>query len=103
MKKRNKTNEINKGKLYYKEELRKAKEDVEDLEWYIGEFTSFLPIAVCSLSAIGVIIDINKSFHASNSLMLKFSSGNLIVIIIRKINNKPNDKIYRFRKMVYGL
>ncbi|PIZ55763.1 hypothetical protein COY23_04260 [bacterium (Candidatus Torokbacteria) CG_4_10_14_0_2_um_filter_35_8] len=63
MKKRNKTNEINKGKLYYKEELRKAKEDVEDLEWYIGEFTSFLPIAVCSLSAIGVIIDINKSFQ----------------------------------------
>jgi len=61
-KKKSKTKEA-KDILWYESELMKAKEDVEDLEWYIGEFTAFLPIAVCTLSAIGIIIDVNKSFQ----------------------------------------
>lgn len=44
------------------EELKRAKEDLEDLEFFIRDFTSFLPLAVCTVNPLGIIIDTNKAF-----------------------------------------
>jgi PAS domain S-box-containing protein len=44
------------------EELKKAKEDSEDLEFYIKQFASFLPLAVCTVSPPGIVIDANQTF-----------------------------------------
>ncbi len=46
-----------------KEELQRTKEDLNDLETYLKEFSTFLPLAVCMASPIGIIIDINKAFE----------------------------------------
>lgn len=37
------------------------KEDLEDLETYIKEFSDFLPLAVCSVNPVGVIVNVNKA------------------------------------------
>jgi len=44
------------------EALKRAKEDLEDLEFFIKEFSSFLPLAVCTVNPLGIIIDTNKAF-----------------------------------------
>ena len=44
-----------------KKKLQRAKEDLEDLELYIRGFSAFLPLAVCTISPLGVIININKA------------------------------------------
>lgn len=41
--------------------LQRAKEDLEDLETYIKEFSAFLPLAVCTVNPLWVIININKT------------------------------------------
>lgn len=46
------------------EKLKRTEEDLEDLQRYISEFSAALPIAVCSLSGIGVIVYVNKSFES---------------------------------------
>jgi PAS domain S-box-containing protein len=43
--------------------LERAKEDLEDLEMYINEFTSFLPLAVCTVNPMGIIINVNGAFE----------------------------------------
>ena len=45
------------------EKLQRTKEDLEDLEIYIEEFSTFLPLAVCTVSLVGIIININKAFE----------------------------------------
>jgi len=44
-------------------ELQRAKEELETLQGYIEEFSTFLPLAVCSLSGIGIIISVNKALE----------------------------------------
>ncbi len=46
-----------------KEELGRTKEDLADLEMYIEEFSSFLPLAVCTVNPIEIIININQAFQ----------------------------------------
>jgi PAS domain S-box-containing protein len=57
-----------------KEELRRAKEDLEDLEKYIEEFSSFLPFAVCTINPIKIIIDVNQAFQS----LTNYSPGEII-------------------------
>jgi PAS domain S-box-containing protein len=45
------------------QELERTKEDLEDLQCYISEFSAALPVAVCSLSGIGVIVFTNRAFQ----------------------------------------
>jgi PAS domain S-box-containing protein len=45
------------------EELQRTKEDLAELEAYINELFSFLPLAICVVNPLGVIIDINKAFE----------------------------------------
>jgi len=44
-------------------ELEKAKEDLEDLETYIEEFSYFLPLAICAVNPPKFIIDVNQAFQ----------------------------------------
>ncbi len=46
-----------------REELRRTKEDLEDLEMYIKSFHSFLPLAVCAANPVKIIIDVNQFFQ----------------------------------------
>ena len=46
------------------EKLKRTEEDLGGLQCYISEFSAALPIAVCSLSGIGVIIYVNKAFES---------------------------------------
>ena len=50
-------------KSEWEKEIQDLKEDLGDLQKYIEEFTAFLPLAVCTSSPIGIIIDINKAFQ----------------------------------------
>jgi len=43
------------------EKYQKAREDLGDLEFYIKDFSNFLPLAVCAVNPLGMIIDFNKS------------------------------------------
>ena len=44
-------------------EISRVKEDLEDLEFFIKEFTSFLPLVVCTVNPPGIIIDTNRAFE----------------------------------------
>jgi len=46
---------------FTEEKYKRAKEDLEDLESYIKEFSNFLPLAVCNVNPLGVITDFNKA------------------------------------------
>jgi PAS domain S-box-containing protein len=43
------------------EKIQMLKEDLEDLEMYIKEFSDFLPLPVCTVNPIGIIVNINKA------------------------------------------
>ena len=51
------------GEKSIAEELKRAKEDLEDLETYIEEFSYFLPLAICATNPSGFVIDVNQSFQ----------------------------------------
>ena len=42
---------------------KNLKEDLRDLERYIEEFSTFLPLAVCTANPLGIIININQAFQ----------------------------------------
>src|SRR6056297_163869 len=44
------------------QELKEARRDLEDLKNYITQITSFLPVAICTTSAAGKIMEINDAF-----------------------------------------
>ncbi len=46
-----------------KEELEITKEDLNDVSAYLEDFLTFLPIAACDVSPMGIIIHINKAFE----------------------------------------
>lgn len=39
------------------------KEDIEDLQKYVEEFSLFLPLAVCTINPLGFILGVNKAFQ----------------------------------------
>jgi len=43
------------------DKLQRAKEDLEDLEIYIKEFSDFLPLAICTVNPLGMVININRA------------------------------------------
>lgn len=45
------------------QEVKKLKEVIDELEWYIDDFSTFLPLAVCTLNPLGVVVNINKAFE----------------------------------------
>src|SRR6056297_940059 len=45
-----------------KNELKEARKDLGDLKNYITQITSFLPVAICTTSAAGKIMEVNDAF-----------------------------------------
>lgn len=43
--------------------LQTIKEDLKDLERFIEEFSTFLPLPVCMVNPLGLIINVNKAFQ----------------------------------------
>lgn len=81
-----------------KKELNWAKENLADLEMYIEDFSSFLPIAVCVVSPIGVIINVNKSFESLSGYKNIETAGTPIINVfsqkkkVEKILNETWEK-----------
>lgn len=81
-----------------KEELQKTKENLVNLEFYMEEFSSFLPLAVCVLDSLKTVININSAFTElsgySPSDMIKerlekiFSDRNLIEGLLDTVQKK---------------
>ena len=46
-----------------KAELARIKEDLEDLQLYLEEFSAFLPLPIVSVNPLGFILDINKTLE----------------------------------------
>ena len=44
-------------------QLEYLQEDLEDLQFYLEEFSTFLPLPVVSINPLGFILDINKAFE----------------------------------------
>ena len=66
-------------------ELESIRKDMEDLEWYIEEFSTFLPLAVCALNPLGIIVNVNRAFEKLTGLKAS-------VIIRERIENIFSEK-----------
>ncbi|MDD2697088.1 MAG: ATP-binding protein [Candidatus Pacebacteria bacterium] len=85
------------------EELKRAKEDLEDLETYIEEFSYFLPLAICALNPPKFIIDVNQAFQRltgyksseiiGESLDIIFSEKKEINLFLDQSQQKGGPKI----------
>jgi len=73
---------MDKNKKILNEESQRLKEDLEDLEKYIREFSSFLPLAVCMINPPKIIIDINKAFENLTGYDLLGAIGQPIKTIV---------------------
>lgn len=71
--------------------FRKTEEDLEDLEIYIKEFSSFLPLAVCTINPPEIIIDVNQTFQ-------NLTKYNAVEII-----GEPAEKIFLEKKEIGNL
>ncbi len=74
-----------------KVEFGRVREDLEDLERYIKEFSSFLPLAVCTINPPKNIIDVNQSFK------------NLTGYDVLDIIGEPLEKIFLEKKEIESL
>jgi len=45
-------------------DFKSLQEEIDDLEWFIEDFSTFLPLAVCTVNSFGIITNINKAFEA---------------------------------------
>lgn len=78
-------------RLTIEKELQRTQEDLEDLEMYIGEFSSFLPLAVCTITPAGVIIDTNKAFGVLTNYKPEEISGEFFEVIF--LNKKEVQRV----------
>lgn len=74
-----------------KREFERMREDLEDLERYIKEFSSFLPLAVCTVNPPKIIIDINQTFRT----LTGYDAFDVI--------GEPLDKIFVEKKEMEGM
>ena len=91
------------SKKSIKEEFEKTKEDLADLGTYIEEFSTFLPLAVCTVNPVEKIIDINTSFEnltgyksieiVGESIEKIFLEKEKILDILKKAREKKYIKI----------
>ncbi len=79
-------------------EIQRAKEDLEDLEAYINEYSSFLPVAIFNLSLPGIIIEINKTAE----VLTEYMPIEIIGQPVEKIFY-PEEEIKKIIKEVQGV
>lgn len=80
-------------RLTIEKELQRTQEDLEDLEMYIGEFSSFLPLAVCTITPARVIIDNNKAFGALTNYKPEEINGEFLEVLFP--NKKDVQKVLK--------
>jgi len=79
--------------------IERAKEDLEDLELYIRDFSDFLPLAVCTVNPLGRIININKAAEKLSGYLSFEIVGDFIASIfsekeyVRRIEKEITEKI----------
>ena len=56
-------------------QLRKTREDLEDLERYTEDLIAFLPVAYCFLSGAGKIVDANEAFERLTGFGIDEANG----------------------------
>jgi len=56
-------------------EINRLNESIGDLELYIKDLSDFLPIAVCSLSPVTIVIDVNYAFEKISGYSLTEAAG----------------------------
>lgn len=44
-------------------DFKRLQENIDDLEWFIEDFSTFLPLAVCTVNSLGIITNVNKAFE----------------------------------------
>lgn len=62
----------------HKPDVAHLEDDLHDLEAYMEEFTSFLPLAVCIVSAKQIIVDTNDAFVNTTGFGQKEAIGNYL-------------------------
>jgi len=87
----------------FKRKFKKTKEDLEKLELYLQDLSAFLPVALCLLSGVGKIFNINDRFEKLTGYQLIDLSGSQVEKIflekekirnlIEKILNKEEEII----------
>lgn len=83
-----------------KENYKRIKEDLADMEEYVKDFSDFLPLAVCTVNPLGMITDFNRTaemltgYEAIEVMGSQFSSLFLekekIAELEKKIKTKNN-------------
>ena len=80
------------------EKLQRAKEDLEDLEIYIKEFSDFLPLAVCTINPLGMIININRAVETlSGYVPFELTGEHISSIFLEKEEIEKIGKIIKKR------
>lgn len=64
------------------EQLKKTREDLEDLELYTQDLISFVPVAFCLLSGVKKIVNSNKAFESLVDYDLMEVSGTFLEKLI---------------------
>ena len=85
---------FNKKIILIEKELQATKEDLADLEGYINEFSSFLPLGICTINPPKIIIDINEAFKklsGYDSVEIVGKSLKSIFLEKEKIENLLNE------------
>jgi len=70
------------------EEIRRLNESLADLEFYLRDLNTLIPIPVCSLSPLGIIIDVNQAFQMISEYSLIEAIG------------KPIDALFLEKKQI---
>lgn len=83
--------------------LKRAKEDLEDLEMYIKEFSAFLPLAVCTINPLGMIININKAAEdLTGYLSFELVGEPAISIFLEKEKAERIEEEITKKKFIHG-
>jgi PAS domain S-box-containing protein len=81
------------------EKIQVLKEDLEDLEMYIKEFSNFLPLPVCTVNPMGVIVNINKAVETITGYNLfELVGQDISVIFLEKEEIKKIEKAIKQRE-----
>lgn len=70
---------LTKKKQLTPQDIKSLQEEIDDLEWFIEDFSTFLPLAVCTVNSFGIITNINKAFET-------LTGYNALEIVREKLN-----------------
>ncbi|KPJ54723.1 hypothetical protein AMJ47_03770 [Parcubacteria bacterium DG_72] len=85
------------------EKNKRTREDLEDLEFYIKEFSDFLPLPVCAISPMGMVTDFNKAAEGlTGYLSFEIVGENLDKLFLEKEDLEKIEKEIRKEKSIHN-